>query len=65
MTHKVVFAPEARGDLLKLYDYIAERSGPERAFAYAERIRAYCLSFVTFPERGMRRDDLRSGLRTG
>jgi plasmid stabilization system protein ParE len=24
---------------------------------------AYCLGFVTFPERGTRRDDLRPGLR--
>lgn len=63
MTHRVVFAPEARADLLELYDYIAARGGPERALAYIERIETYCNGFATFPERGLRRDDIRPGLR--
>ena len=63
MAYEVVFAPEARDDLLQLYDYIAARSGPARARAYTERILSYCLGFETFPERGTRRDDLRPGLR--
>jgi toxin ParE1/3/4 len=63
VVYEVVFAPEARDDLLKLYDYISARSGPARARAYADRILAYCLGFETFPERGTRRDDLRPGLR--
>ena len=63
MAYEVVFAPEERDDLLKLYDYIAARSGPARARAYVDRILAYCLGFETFPERGTRRDDLRPGLR--
>jgi toxin ParE1/3/4 len=63
VAYEVVFAPEARDDLLQLYDYIAARSGPARARAYTERILSYCLGFGTFPERGTRRDDLRPGLR--
>jgi toxin ParE1/3/4 len=63
VAHEVVFAPEARDDLLQLYDYIAARAGPARARAYTERILSYCLGFETFPERGTRRDDLRPGLR--
>lgn len=63
MTHEVVFAPEAEADLLKLYDDLAERAGPEVAFGYTERVQTHCLSFATFPERGSRRDDLRPGLR--
>ena len=59
MAYEVVFAPEARDDLLQLYDYIAAQSGPARA----QRILSYCLGFETFPERGMRRDDVRPGLR--
>jgi plasmid stabilization system protein ParE len=43
---KVVFAPEAKTDLLKLYDYIAERSGPVRAIAFINRIETHCLAFV-------------------
>jgi toxin ParE1/3/4 len=60
---EVVFAPEARDDLLELYDYIAAQAGPERARGYTERIVSYCRGFSTFPERGARRDDLRPGLR--
>jgi toxin ParE1/3/4 len=60
---EVVFAPEARDDLLELYDYIAGRAGAARARAYTGRIVSYCLGFTMFPERGRRRDDLRPGLR--
>ena len=60
---EIIFAPEARDDLLSLYDYIAEHSGPYRAQEYVERLAAYCLGFVPFPDRGTRRDDLRPGLR--
>jgi len=63
VAREVVFAPEAQDDLLRLYDYIAVRSGPARARGYTERIASYCLDFATFPERGTRRDDLRPGLR--
>lgn len=63
MTWVVIFAPEAEDDLLQLYDFIADQSGPDRAYSYAERIRSYCLAFETFPERGLRWDDLRPGLR--
>ena len=63
MTLDVIFAPEAEDDLLQIYDFIAERANPERAYDYAERIRSYCLAFDVFPERGVRRDELRPGLR--
>jgi plasmid stabilization system protein ParE len=38
---KVVFAPEAKADLLNLYDYIAAQSGAARAFGYINRIESY------------------------
>ena len=63
VTHKVLFAPEARDDLKELYLYIAKRAGDARAMAYVERIEAYCRGFTDFPERGTRRDDLFPGLR--
>ncbi len=63
MALKVVFAPEARDDLVALYRFIAEQSGDDRAMAYLERIEVYCRGFVAFPERGLRRDDLLPGLR--
>jgi toxin ParE1/3/4 len=61
--HRVVFAPEAQDDLRKIYLFIAEQAGDARAMAYLERIEAYCAGFATFPQRGMRRDDLLPGLR--
>jgi toxin ParE1/3/4 len=60
---KVVFSPEAREDLDRLYDFIADRAGPQTALAYTERIMSHCANFAIFPERGMRRDDIRPGLR--
>ena len=63
MEREVVFAPEARDDLLELYDYIAGHPEAARAHAYSGRIVSYCLGFTMFPERGRRRDDVRPGLR--
>ncbi len=63
MPHRVVFAPEARDDLIALYLYVADQSGDARAMAYVERIEAFCARFDLFPERGTRRDDLFAGLR--
>lgn len=60
---EVVFAPEARDDILGLYDFIAAASNLERARDFTQRIVAYCRGFTTFPERSTRRDDLRPGLR--
>lgn len=63
MSHRLEFSPEALGDLLDLYDYIASRDGEDRAIGYIGRIEAFCRSLTTFPERGVRRNDLRPGLR--
>ena len=64
MTHKVILTPGARQDLVQIYEYIAEKVDPLRAIGYVERIEFFCQSLTQFPERGMRRDDLRLGLRT-
>ncbi len=63
MSHRIEFSPEALGDLIDLYDYIAMRDGAERAIGYVDRIETCCRSLSVFPERGIRRDDLRPGLR--
>lgn len=63
MPHKVVFSPEARADLIGLYDHIAKDSGTRRALDYIERIEVWCGGLANFPERGTRRDDLAAGLR--
>jgi toxin ParE1/3/4 len=61
---RVIFTPLAARHLGALYDYIAKHSSEERADGYIGRIVDCCNGFVTFPERGTRRDDLLPGLRT-
>lgn len=63
MRYEVRFTAAARNDLRDLYLYIARRSGPQIAMTYVERLRTYCLGFADQPERGIRRDDVRPGLR--
>lgn len=63
MTRAVVFSPEARDDLLELYDYIADRGAPNAAICYVERLEIRCLNLADFPEQGRKRDDVRPGLR--
>ena len=52
----VAFAPEARDDLLGIYDWIAGAAGPVVALAYVERL-------AVGSERGSLRADVRPGLR--
>ncbi len=63
MKRRVVMAPKALQDLADLYDYLLPLAGHRIADDYVARLYQYCLSFETFPERGIRRDDMRSGLR--
>ena len=63
MNHRVEFSPEALGDLIDLYDYIAARDGAGRAIGYIDRIEECCQGLSVFPNRGAARDDLRPGLR--
>ena len=59
----VNFAPEARDDLLRLYDYIADAAGPITAISFIERLEGHCLALELGSERGHLRDDVRPGLR--
>ncbi len=63
MMRVVLLEWEAQEDLIELYAYISERSGERIAAGYIERIQSWCDSLETFPERGVRRDDLYKGLR--
>jgi toxin ParE1/3/4 len=60
---RVVLTPEAEFDLVELYDWIADRASSEVALSYVGRIEAYISAFDLASERGLRRDDIRSGLR--
>ncbi len=59
----VIFTPEAQEQLVALYRYIADAATAEIAERYTSAIAAYCESLQTFPHRGTRRDDVRTGLR--
>ena len=63
MAVSVRFREAAQTDLFNLYVYVSERSGRARAEAYVDRIEAACDRLAEFPERGTRRDDIRTGLR--
>jgi plasmid stabilization system protein ParE len=60
---RVVYAPEAEGQLMTLYFNIAGAASPEIAANYTEAIVKQCESLSTFPLRGAKRDDIRPGLR--
>ncbi|MGE7469863.1 type II toxin-antitoxin system RelE/ParE family toxin [Bosea sp. NPDC003192] len=63
MSIRVGFSQRAIANLQGIYDYIAPRGGERNARDYVARLHTCCLDFRTFPERGVRRDDLRPGLR--
>ena len=64
MPHRVSYQPKAEDDLQTIITFLIERSGSaETAYQYSDRIKVFCDSFVTFPRRGTKRDDLRPGLR--
>ena len=48
----IVFSPEARADLLELYDWVANAASPDAAMAYIERIERFVAGFELAPERG-------------
>ncbi|MBV9218062.1 MAG: type II toxin-antitoxin system RelE/ParE family toxin [Methylobacteriaceae bacterium] len=60
---QVVVAPEARNDLLRIYERIEEAAGPGIALSYIEGIEAYCLGFDLASGRNRERNDIRPGLR--
>ena len=62
-TRAVVFSPEARDDLIALYDWIAEVAGAQTAIRYLERLEKHCMGFAQVSERGHSRGDIRPNLR--
>ncbi|UVK44349.1 type II toxin-antitoxin system RelE/ParE family toxin [Mesorhizobium sp. AR07] len=64
MKYTVKFHPAAERDLDELLTHLAQAAGATVANRFVDRIVDYCLGFSTFPERGMRHDDLAPGLRT-
>lgn len=64
MTFRVVFAPEAEGQLDEMFRYIAGRATAQVAEHYVGQVIDYCEGLAEYPIRGTARDDIRPGLRT-
>jgi toxin ParE1/3/4 len=62
MAYSVVYTPEAREQLRALYRYIAKEASPAIAQRFTDAIVDHCDRFREFPERAIRRDDIRPGL---
>ena len=60
---RVTYSRRAIEQLESLYQYIADDSDPTRAMRFVGSIMEYCDGFVTFPQRGVKRDDIRPNLR--
>lgn len=63
MTYTVAFSTGARIQLIELDAYIEAVASPEIAARYTDAVADFCFSLATFPQRGVRRDDIRPGLR--
>ncbi|WP_230473339.1 type II toxin-antitoxin system RelE/ParE family toxin [Dyella choica] len=61
--YAVEYAPEAVDQLEALYAYLAYEAGLNVARSYIDGIQSYCEGLNLYPERGVRRDDIRPGLR--
>ncbi|GAA0739718.1 type II toxin-antitoxin system RelE/ParE family toxin [Ideonella azotifigens] len=59
----VVFAPEASDQLEALFLYIAEHASPTTAQRYTDAVVSTCEGLAVFPQRGVSREDIRTGLR--
>lgn len=60
---RVAYSPRAVAQLESLYRYIADDSSARRAENFVGSILAYCDGLENFPRRGIKRDDIRPGLR--
>jgi len=61
---RVIVRKAALRDLENPYNNIRDRNGsPVNAYRFVQRIRDFRAGLGTFPERGIRRDDIRPGLR--
>ncbi|MCO6050423.1 type II toxin-antitoxin system RelE/ParE family toxin [Mesorhizobium sp. RP14(2022)] len=60
----VRFGREAENDLLSIYDFIADAAGETTAARFIARVEQAVLALESFSDRGRRRDDLSSGIRS-
>jgi plasmid stabilization system protein ParE len=63
MNYTVRFSEAAERDIVELLDYLVPLAGERISRAYVDRLIDYCAGFEVFPERGLGREDISSGLR--
>ena len=63
MSYGVVFSPQAQDQLVELHRYISKAASPAIASDYTEAIVRYCEDLRMHPLVGLKRDDVRPGLR--
>ncbi|XRD86407.1 type II toxin-antitoxin system RelE/ParE family toxin [Dyella acidisoli] len=63
MRYAVGYAPEASAQLEALLWYVATNAGVAVAESFIAGVKRYCDSLDLYPERGVRRDDIRPELR--
>ena len=63
MRYLVRFTSRAEEQLDELDEYLSQRFSERSAAGFVDGIIAYCESLTTIPLRGIRRDDIRPGLR--
>jgi len=56
MSHALVIHEAAEAELETIYDYIADRAGPDVAWAYVDGARRFLAALRDFPERGTVRE---------
>jgi len=61
---RVIIRPRAERDLIDAFDFIAERSGEQRAITVLQRIERKMQAQAHYPEAAQRRDELRPDLRS-
>lgn len=64
MSFSVWFAPEVVAQLEAIETFITETGTAQAAIDFVDAIVSHCERLQTFPERGIRRDDVMPGLRT-
>ena len=64
MSLRLVFTDAAEQDLVGVFNYLAVAASVDVASGYVARLTALCEALAASPERGMRRDDIRPGVRS-
>lgn len=63
MVRPLIVHSDAADELDRIYDYIAERSGSERAWSFVDGVRTFLGNLCLHPERGSLRSGAVEGLR--